>query len=338
MPENLITEMLLETETELQSQIGRLNEKSTGQFVELLTYHMGWTGEKVNDYSKGKRIRPLLLLLCSVCGINNFDWHHALPGAAAIELIHNFSLIHDDIEDGSDKRRNRPTVWKKWGVPQGINAGDALFALSNLAATDLIINNPSEAVVKISRILHQTCLNLTCGQYLDMFFENIYTVTLDDYWKMIAYKTSSLISASTEIGSILAGVDEDQQEVFRQFGHFLGLAFQIKDDILGIWGNEDKTGKSSANDLISHKKSLPVLFGLQKNGLFAKRWLQGQITKDEISEIAQQLTIEGGLFYAEEIADRMSDMAKKFLMIMSPPGVAGEALYSLSEQLLKREA
>jgi geranylgeranyl diphosphate synthase type I len=338
MPENLIAEMLLETETELRSQINRLNEKSTGQFVEILTYHMGWTGEKANEISKGKRIRPLLLLLCSASGIRNYDWHNALPGAAAIELIHNFSLIHDDIEDGSDKRRNRPTVWKKWGVPQGINAGDALYSLSNLAATDLIQNNSAETVVNISRILHQTCLNLTRGQFLDMYFENIDTVTLDEYWHMIAYKTSALISASTEIGSILSGLDDNQQEIYRQFGHFLGLAFQIKDDILGIWGNEDKTGKSRANDLISHKKSLPVLFGLQKNGPFAKRWLQGNITHDEISEIAQQLTIEGSLLYTEGIADSMSDMANKFLALMSPPGKVGEALYSICEQLLKREA
>jgi geranylgeranyl diphosphate synthase type I len=338
MPENLIAEMLLETETELRSQINRLNEKSTGQFVEILTYHMGWTGEKANEISKGKRIRPLLLLLCSASGIRNYDWHNALPGAAAIELIHNFSLIHDDIEDGSDKRRNRPTVWKKWGVPQGINAGDALYSLSNLAATDLIQNNSAETVVKISRILHQTCLNLTRGQYLDMYFENIDTVTLDDYWQVIANKTSALISASTEIGSIVSGLDDNQQEIYRQFGHFLGLVFQIKDDILGIWGNEDKTGKSRANDLISHKKSLPVLFGLQKNGPFAKRWLRGNITQDEISEIAQQLKIEGGLLYTEEIADSMSDMANKFLTLISPPGKVGEALYSICEQLLKREA
>jgi geranylgeranyl diphosphate synthase type I len=93
MPENLIAEMLLETETELRSQINRLNEKSTGQFVEILTYHMGWTGEKGNEFSKGKRIRPLLLLLCSASGIRNYDWHNALPGAVAIELIHNFALL-----------------------------------------------------------------------------------------------------------------------------------------------------------------------------------------------------------------------------------------------------
>lgn len=338
LPSDLINEILNGTELELQTQINKLSGKSTDQFKELLTYHMGWTGDKTTETSKGKRIRPLLLLLSSLSGDNSYDWHFALPGAAAVELIHNFSLIHDDIQDGSEKRRNRPTVWKLWGVPHAINAGDALFALSDLAITDLSNNNSAEIVLKISKILHQTCLNLTHGQYLDMYYEKIDSVSLDDYWLMISNKTSALLSASTEIGSILAGVDKNQQEVSRQFGHFLGLAFQIKDDILGIWGNEDKTGKSRSNDLISHKKTLPVLYGLNKRGPFAKRWIQGDIRHDEVSEIAEQLTKEGGLLYSADLADKMSDMAHKFLSIMSPPSKVREELYSICEQLLKREA
>jgi geranylgeranyl diphosphate synthase type I len=325
-------------ENELRLQVDKINELKTSQFFEMITSHMGWSGDNVNEFSKGKRIRPLLLLLCSASGQSGSDWHKALPGAAAVELIHNFSLIHDDIEDGSKIRRHKPTVWSKWGIPQAINTGDALYAMANLAASELIQQYPSEIVVKSSRIFHMACLNLTRGQFMDISFEDNNAHTLDEYWRMITNKTSALISASTEIGSILAGLDENQQEAYRQFGHYLGLAFQIKDDILGIWGKETKTGKSAINDLISRKKTLPVLFGIQKAEKFAKRWIQGNIVPDEVSEIAKQLEKEGGLLYAEESADRMSDMAKKFLNIMSTTGEAGYVLFALTEQLLNREA
>jgi len=338
MADTLIQNMMTAIEGELQSQINSLNDKPTLQLYEMLTYHMGWSGDNANESSKGKRIRPLLLILCSASRGPDYDWHKAIQGGAAVELIHNFSLIHDDIEDRSDKRRNRPTVWRKWGIPQAINAGDALYALSNLAASDLIFNNPKDVVIKTSRIFHNTCLDLTRGQYMDMFFEKIDTQTLDDYWRMVAYKTSALISACAEIGSILAGSDVNEQEVYRQFGHYLGLAFQIKDDILGIWGNETKTGKSTLNDLYTRKKTLPVIFGIQNGGAFAKRWNQGNITPEEIPDMANELIKEGGLLYAEESVDKMSDMAVKFLNIMSLSGEVGDSMFELIEQLLKREA
>src|SRR5512133_827832 len=128
--------MLPEIEKELQRQVSRLDAANTRQFHEMLTYHMGWTGEGAGKEATGKRIRPLIVLLATASA--GGDWMPALPAAAAVELIHNFSLVHDDVQDNSDKRRGRPTVWAKWGVPQAINTGDGLFVLSNLAVTDLI--------------------------------------------------------------------------------------------------------------------------------------------------------------------------------------------------------
>jgi geranylgeranyl diphosphate synthase type I len=123
----------------------------------MLTYHMGWTGEGAGPEATGKRIRPLMVLLVTAsCGA---EWQSALPAAAAVELVHNFSLIHDDIEDNSDKRRGRTTVWKKWGIAQGINAGDGMFVLSNLALTDLEAGYPAQTVLRASKILHATCLD-----------------------------------------------------------------------------------------------------------------------------------------------------------------------------------
>jgi geranylgeranyl diphosphate synthase type I len=338
MTEKLINEIINAIENELHSQIGRLDQESTHDFFEMLTYHLGWTGEGSGNNTRGKHIRPLLLLLCAASGDLSYSWQKALPGAAAVELIHNFSLIHDDIQDNSDKRRNRPTVWRKWGIPQAINAGDGLYALSTLAASDLLQFNSADLVVQVTSILNNACLDLTRGQFMDMSFEKRGLLTLDEYWLMIKYKTGALISASAEIGAVLGGMENQAQEVHREFGHYLGLAFQIRDDILGIWGTESQIGKSAINDLISGKKTLPVLCGLQKEGPFAMRWSQGNILPDEVPSLREQLTREGVKIFAENTADQMTELALKFLNILSPKGPYGEALYDLTRILLNREA
>src|SRR5215210_4693797 len=276
--------LLSSIESELQKQVSRLDAPRTKPFHEMLTYHMGWAGEGAGPEATGKRIRPLLLLLCTAaCGA---DWQAALPAAAAVELVHNFSLVHDDIQDNSDKRRGRPTTWAKWGAPMAINIGDALFVIANQAIIDLKENYPAKVVVQASEILNNTCLELTRGQFLDMSYEERNDLAVEDYWPMIAGKTAALLSASCHLGSLLGGADQAKQDAYRSFGHYLGLAFQVQDDILGIWGDEALTGKSAASDLIEGKKSLPVLAGLSAHGKFAARWKQGPIRSDEVQELA----------------------------------------------------
>lgn len=237
--------------SELQRQIARLDQPYTQSFHEILTYHMGWTGEGAGSEATGKRIRPLLLLLVSAaCGA---DWTPALPAAAAVELMHNFSLLHDDIQDNSPKRRGRPTAWVKWGMPLAINAGGALFVLSNQAMLDLMPSYPAQTVLQTAVILNDACLDLTRGQFLDISYEQRSDLTLDDYWPMIAGKTASLLAACCQIGAILGNADSATQQAYRSFGHDLGLAFQVQDDILGIWGDETATGKSIASDLVEEK-------------------------------------------------------------------------------------
>jgi geranylgeranyl diphosphate synthase type I len=323
-------------ETELKLQATRLNEPRTRPFYEMLTYHMGWTGEGSGLETQGKRIRPLLLLLTTgACGA---DWQSALPAAAAVELVHNFSLVHDDIQDNSNKRRGRDTVWVKWGMPQGINAGDALFVLSDQAMLDLAPTHPAEIVLKASKILHDTCLDLTRGQYLDMSYEQQADLTIEDYWPMVSDKTAALLAACCALGSLLSEVDESTQEAYRDFGHYLGLAFQVQDDLLGIWGDSVLTGKSAESDLASGKKSLPVLYGLGKNGPFARRWAEGPVRPEEVADLAEQLAVEGARLYTQETADQMTDLALQSLRMADPQGEAGEALFELANKLLNREA
>jgi len=306
---------------------------------------MGWTGEGAGPEAMGKRIRPLLVLLCTASASSspttlfsaNETWQSALPAAAAVELVHNFSLVHDDIQDNSPKRRGRDTTWVKWGAPMAINVGDALFVMSNQAIIDLKNNYSAEVVLKAAEILHNTCLELTRGQFLDMSYEERKDLGVEDYWPMISGKTSALLSACCHIGAVLGGADEEKEEAYRSFGHYLGLAFQVQDDILGIWGDEKLTGKSVASDLVEGKKSLPVLAGLGKKGRFAERWAQGHIQPEEVEELARLLASEGGYGFAKEAAIQMTDMAINSLREADPQGEAGEALFELANKLLNRD-
>ena len=327
--------LLSHIELELQRQISRLDQPRTKAFHEMLSYHMGWTGEGAGPEATGKRIRPLLVLLTAAsCGTS---WQLALPAAAAIELVHNFSLVHDDIQDNSSKRRGRDTAWVKWGAPMAINIGDALFVLSNQSIIDLKEKYPAEMVVQAAEILHKTCLELTRGQFLDMSYEQRKDLGVEDYWPMIAGKTAALLAAGCQIGALLGGGDLDQQETYRSFGHYLGLAFQVQDDILGIWGEEALTGKSVVGDLVEGKNSLPVLIGLGKKSKFAERWAEGPIQPTEVEEVARLLASEGGYGEAKEVSIQMTDMAINSLREADPQGEAGEALFELTNRLLNRD-
>ena len=330
-----ITKFLAAIEAELQRQVSRLDEPHTHPFRDMLSYHMGWTGEGAGPDATGKRIRPLMLLLTvAAC---DTDWLRAVCAAAAVELVHNFSLVHDDIQDNSSKRRGRTTVWKIWGMPMAINVGDALFVLSNQAIMDLSEQYPAETVTQAAKVLHNTCLDLTRGQFLDMSYEKRNDLKVEDYWPMIAGKTAALLSACCHIGAIIGEVDEGKQDAYRSFGHAVGLAFQIQDDILGIWGDEAITGKSAASDLLEGKKSLPVLHGLSLGGRFAERWAKGPIQSDEVEELAQVLASQGSYEYTHAMSRQMTTLALDSLREADPQGEAGVALMELANKLMKRE-
>ena len=307
----------------------------TDEMRYMLAYHMGWDDNHAGPSVHGKRIRPLLVLL--VASATDGNWEIALPAAAAVELIHNFSLIHDDIQDSSPLRRGRVTVWKKWGVPQAINAGDALFTLAQEALLDLEEHVSAQTVLIASRRLQQTCLALTQGQYLDLSYEARGDLNLEAYWPMVGGKTAALLSACTELGAISAGASEHICDAYRRFGRDLGLAFQVLDDLLGIWGDAALTGKSTESDLVAGKKSLTVLYALEANGPFAERWSQGPISALEVAELADQLEDEGARAYSQARAAEFTESALSALAEAEPRGAAGLALTELADQLLARK-
>jgi geranylgeranyl diphosphate synthase type I len=188
----------------------------------------------------------------------------ALPAAVAVELLHNFTLIHDDIEDQSDTRHGRPTLWRTVGVPQAINAGDGMFVLAQRALLDLAgAGVPDGRVLAASRMLNDACVELCEGQHHDRGFEQRAAVSLREYEAMIRGKSAVLLRAACGGGALVAGGDAGTVAAFEEFGLSLGLAFQVRDDVLGIWGESNQTGKSAGDDIRTRKKSFPVVYALE---------------------------------------------------------------------------
>jgi geranylgeranyl diphosphate synthase type I len=237
-----------------------------------MKYHLGWVDEhfQPTDANTGKYLRPTLLLLAYEAAgaagneAESDDYlRRALPIAAAIELTHSFTLIHDDIEDGDEERRHRPTLWNIWGVPQAINTGDGLFSLARMTLWKALDEGvASDVVARLGILYDRTCLAITEGQHLDLSFEEHLDIPTQTYLQVIERKTAALISCAAEMGAILATSDQTIIERLSRFGHALGLAFQIRDDILGIWATQEELGKTPAGDIYRRKKSLPIIHAL----------------------------------------------------------------------------
>jgi geranylgeranyl diphosphate synthase type I len=301
---------------------------------EMLAYQLGWEGDGSGVEAQGKRIRPLLVTLTAeaVGG----EWQKALPAAAATELLHNFSLIHDDIEDASLLRRGRPTLWSKWGIALAINAGDAMYALAFEAIHRLEQTIGAEAVFKAGSVLTDTCLQLTGGQHLDISYEDSRDIPLESYWPMVTGKTAALLSACVQLGAICGGADSSTSELLHRFGYSLGLSFQIQDDWLGIWGDEAETGKSKASDLVAGKKSLPILYGLKQGGAFSREWLSRSLGTFDTDHLAELLVEDGAREYTESQAKQYIQEAMSALEQAGLTNDAGQALQELATSLLNR--
>jgi geranylgeranyl diphosphate synthase, type I len=239
-------------------------DRSGIEHIGLVRYHLGWQDERgaPTGARAGKMLRPVLCLLC--CEAAGGDVPRAIPAAAAIELLHNFTLIHDDIEDRSETRHGRPTLWTVAGVAQAINAGDGLFAIAQCALLSLDDAGVSaDRILAASRWLNDGCVELCEGQHADLSFESRQSVTLDEYQAMVRGKSAVLIAAACAIGAIVAGADDATVQSLSRYGLALGLGFQVQDDVLGIWGSPDYTGKPVGDDIRAGKKSYPIVYAME---------------------------------------------------------------------------
>jgi geranylgeranyl diphosphate synthase type I len=334
--ENL-DEYLNAIELEMRNSMA-VSEKALAPYYGMISYHLGWVDERFvpTEQETGKRLRPLLCLLaCEACG---GDWRRAVPAAAAIELMHNFSLIHDDIEDNSPQRRHRPTVWSLWGQAQAINVGDGLFAISRLALQRLANRGISpQKVVVAFRIVDQTCLYLTEGQYLDLAFEEVDGVTVDMYLEMIGKKTGALMSCATQLGALLGTDDERVMESYGAFGYELGLLFQIVDDMLGIWGAGEATGKGVGEDIVSRKKSLPILYALQRSDELRRIYRRERMDAAQQEVVMERLESLSAREYAREMAVKHLRLAVHTLEDTGVRNRAQEDLRRIAQFLLDRQ-
>ena len=238
----------------------------------MVSYHMGWTDKAGRPHvvKTGKLVRPgLCLWACAAAGGKTSA---ALPVAAAIEWFHNFTLAHDDIQDGDRTRHGRETIWSLWGVPQAINAGDAMQTLAFLSIAKNCANAPGavQAIAAIS----SAGLDVIEGQCLDLELEGRIDTTLRTYLRMVAAKTGALLGASLEAGAHMGGANATQAAHFRRAGRLLGTAFQIRDDWLGMYGDPELTGKSSNGDAGRYKMTFPVVAGLQAMSTLQRRRLR----------------------------------------------------------------
>jgi len=295
----------------------------------MVSYHMGWVDEAGRPHTTktGKLVRPSLCLWASsACGS---DPRVSLPAAAAIEWFHNFTLVHDDIQDGDRTRHNRETVWSLWGVPQAINAGDAMQALAFLSIATGATH--SDGALRAIAAIGQAGLTVIEGQCLDLELEGQVDTTLRAYLRMVAAKTGAMLGASLEAGALMAGADTERALHFRRAGRLLGTAFQIRDDWLGMYGDPQITGKSSTGDASRYKMTFPVVAGVRAMSTLQRRRLREMFRAqydDPEPKIRALLDEVNGEALTRNAAERY---AAKSVAVIARSGIAKDAIDDFEE-------
>ena len=314
----------------------------------MVDYHLGFVDSRF-EYTelpasaRGKRFRPAVAMLA--CAAVGGDPEVAAPLAAAIELLHNFTLIHDDIQDQSPTRRHRPTVWSEWGIAQAINAGDATFGAAQLALFNLRAHGvDSDLILRLADEFNRMTIQIVQGQVLDLGFEGRDNVSPDDYLTMIELKTAVIVRFAAWAGALLGGADEERADRFAEFGRSLGIGFQVRDDLLGIWGAADVTGKAAADDIRRRKQSLPILMLRNRVDASGRAVLQRlydapQIDESGVEEVLALLDRTGVHALMEARIAELHAEASENLMAAADTGdnPARDALGALVGRLADRE-
>lgn len=301
-------------------------------FYAMLEYHLGWRDERLEPQfgAAGKLVRPRLCTLA--CLAVGGQAEQVRPLAAALQLLHEMTLVHDDIQDRSEQRRGRSTVWRRWGDAQAINVGDALLILGQMALERLMAAGyPPKLVLDIIRAINQTALAICEGQYLDLAFEDRLELTESDYLAMVERKTARLLGISLRTGALAGGGSPEAAISLEEYGIALGLAYQAQDDVLGIWGDPAVTGKPVADDLYRRKKSLPVVHALTHAVPEDRERLRTllttlELTDANVQEMLDILARAGSRAATEQTVSRYSRLACDALakVPQCPPAVLEE--------------
>ena len=310
-----LTRLGEQTDSWIRDAVRRHVSPRAERLAGMLEYHLGWRGPDLDVLARpapaGKKLRPALVLLTSRAVAGEIT-PAARNSAAAVELIHNFSLVHDDIQDHSELRRHRPTVWSLWGMPQGINAGDALFALAQV----VLAQDGTALTAQLTAELNRTALGLAEGQFLDIDLADGNTEpTLEAYEAMISRKTGVLFACACRLGAMAAKASQLQCDAYAAYGLQLGIAFQEQDDLLGVWGTSAETGKPDAADILERKRGLPAAMALGRADVPA--WLReaylghaAELSSETVSRIIDHFD---ALDLRREIEERVQERYRQAL-------------------------
>ncbi|MER6252412.1 family 2 encapsulin nanocompartment cargo protein polyprenyl transferase [Streptomyces sp. NPDC001584] len=331
--------LLERTREAVDPQLRRTVESLPGSMRRVAMYHFGWEHEDGSPASggAGKAIRPALVLAAAQAlrGPGAGPAEEAVRAAAAVELAHNFTLLHDDIIDKDVRRRGRPTAWTVFGTPDAIITGDAMMAL----ALRLLAEDPHPAAAAASARLAACVIELCAGQQADCAFEQRPLVTLDECLDMATAKTGALLGCACALGALYAGAGPDEVDAMDAFGREAGLAFQLIDDLIGIWGDPGHTGKPAGADLIARKKSLPVVAALTSDteaGAELAALYAGPMAGDDVRRAAEAVDRAGGRDWAQaQAADRMGRAVQQLSRAVPDLGAAG-GLLALAEFVTRR--
>ncbi|HWC30064.1 MAG TPA: polyprenyl synthetase family protein [Dehalococcoidia bacterium] len=323
-------ELLFRYRDAIEREVVRSLPPSSSPLDEMLRFYFGWTEEGAP--SLAKCLRPSLCL--TACESLGGDVEQALPIAVAIELVHNFSLIHDDIEDGDEMRHHRPALWHAYGRQPAIFAGVALWSIAYQTLDRALERGlAAERVLAARRVLNDACLEMIEGQHLDLSYEQRSDVTLAEYIDMIGRKSGALLGASLQLGALVAGCDDEECERFATFGRQLGLAFQIRDDVLGIWGEGSATGKPVGADIARKKKSLPVVHAFQQvvgpdRDILVDAYGKDEVDEADIAEVLSILQRWNCRYFAQGLAE---DYRSRAMEELSRTPISPEARRSFDE-------
>jgi geranylgeranyl diphosphate synthase, type I len=329
---------------DVQAALHEAMVDSDSGFFSLLRYHLGWEESDGRPAAvvTGKGLRPILCL--TACEVAGGRWQDALPAAAALELVHNFSLIHDDIQDRDDRRWDRPTLWTVHGEAKAIAAGNAMRVIADHTLLTLAESGlPISLVSDIAMELTGRYLEMIEGQYMDMSFEDSDAVTVDQYLDMVGRKTGALIESAMYMGALVATADPAQARAFGACGRRLGLAFQIRDDFLGIWGDPNATGKAVGADIRRKKKSMPVVHLFEHASAADRAWLDtayaspGEVRGEDVERILELLDRLGTPTHVQDAAVAEANGAMEAVDGLGLSGSARETVQAMAEFFVTRE-
>jgi geranylgeranyl diphosphate synthase, type I len=330
-PTRSIDQVRIQVEPAIRALLDRLDRRNRL----VAGYQLGfWDADGTPTAAGGKGLRPALALLSARAA--GAAPEMAVPAAAAVELVHNFSLLHDDFMDADTERRHRPTAWAVFGPGPAVLAGDALLSL----AFDAVTETPDGAAA--ARRLGVAVARLTAGQAADLDFERRGEVDLDECLQMAADKTAALLSCACALGALVCGARDELVDGLSRFGEQVGLAFQLVDDLLGIWGRSERTGKPVGSDLRARKKSVPIVRAATcdtpAGWAFARLYQADRdLTEDELAQAARLIEKTGARDWTARYADELVGAAMRGLQDLVVPNDAGRELSDLAVFITARD-